>query len=174
MRLIIEKNYDMMSEWAAKHIAYKIKEFNPTKKKPFVLGLPTGSTPVGTYKHLIKLYNKGKISFENVITFNMDEYVGLGEDHPQSYHYFMYKNLFKHIDIKKRNINILSGTAKDLEKECIDYELKIEKFGGINLFLGGIGEDGHIAFNEPGSNFSSVTRVKTLTFETRKANSKPL
>lgn len=172
MRVIIQPNYMKVSKWAAFHIAGKINESKPTAKKPFVLGLPTGSTPLGTYKELINLYNDGLISFKNVVTFNMDEYVGLPAKHPQSYHYFMHENFFKHVDVNKKNINILDGMAKDLEKECNEYEKKISSYGGIDLFMGGIGEDGHIAFNEPGSSFASRTRIKTLTLNTRMANSR--
>lgn len=136
------------------------------------MGLPTGSTPIGTYKELIKLHKAGKVSFANVITFNMDEYVGIPENHPQSYHTFMWENFFSHIDIKKENVNILNGNAADLEAECAAYEAKIKKVGGIHLFMGGIGPDGHIAFNEPCSSLASRTRVKTLTMDTIIANSR--
>ncbi len=172
MRLIIQPNYSMVSKWTAYYITRAILHFKPTAKKPFVLGLPTGSSPIGTYEELIKLYQKGIVSFKNVITFNMDEYVGLPEEHPESYHSFMYKNFFNHIDINPKNINMLNGNAKDLQKECDKYEEKIYKAGGINLFLGGIGPDGHIAFNEPGSSLASKTRVKTLTTDTIIANSR--
>ena len=172
MRIIIHKDYDTLSQWTAYYIAHKIKSHNPTPEKPLVLGLPTGSSPIGTYSHLVQLHKAGKISFQNVITFNMDEYVGLPIDHSQSYHYFMEYHLFSHIDIPRENINILDGNAKDLEKECERYEAKIADTGGIHLFLGGIGPDGHIAFNEPGSSLSSRTRVKTLTYDTRVANSR--
>lgn len=172
MRLIIRPSYDDCSVWTANYIAKKINDANPSEKKPFVLGLPTGSTPLGTYKHLIKLNKEGKVSFKNVITFNMDEYVGLDENHPQSYHYFMWSNFFNHIDIKKENVHILNGMAKDLDAECSAYEKAIEAAGGIDLFLGGIGVDGHIAFNEPGSSLCSRTRVKTLTSETIQVNSR--
>lgn len=172
MRLIIRPDYDTLSNWAANYIAYKINGARPTPQKPFVLGLPTGSTPLGTYKELINLHKRGKLSFENVITFNMDEYIGLDENHPQSYHYFMQENFFKHINIKQKNIHILNGMTKDYAKECADYEEQIKACGGIDLFLGGVGSDGHIAFNEPGSSLSSRTRVKTLTTETVKANSR--
>ncbi len=172
MRIIIHQDYDRLSKWVAYYIAGKIKKFNPSPNRPFVLGLPTGSSPLGTYRELIALYKQGKISFQNVITFNMDEYVGLPEDHPQSYHYFMWHNFFNHIDIKKENVNILNGNAPDLQKECDEYEQKIEDVGGIHLFLGGIGQDGHIAFNEPGSSLTSRTRIKTLTYDTRLANSR--
>ena len=172
MRVIIEKNYEEMSRWAANHIVERIKAFNPTEKKPFVLGLPTGSTPIGTYRELVRLHQEGKISFKNVVTFNMDEYVNIAEDHPESYHSFMWNNFFRHIDILKDNVNILNGNAKNLESECARYEAKIQSYGGIDLFMGGIGPDGHIAFNEPGSSLTSRTRVKTLTTDTIIANSR--
>lgn len=172
MRLIIQDDYELVSKWAAFYVAHRILEFNPSPSKPFVLGLPTGSSPLGMYKELIELYRSGKISFNNVVTFNMDEYVGLPEDHPQSYHYFMWNNFFKHIDIPKENVNILNGNANDLELECENYEKKISSYGGIKLFVGGIGPDGHIAFNEPGSSLSSRTRIKTLTQDTIIANSR--
>jgi glucosamine-6-phosphate isomerase len=172
MRLIIEESYGKMSQWAAAYIVKRINEFGPTPEKPFVLGLPTGSTPVGTYKELIHLYETGKVSFKNVITFNMDEYVGIPEDHPESYHTFMWSNFFSHVDIRKENVNILNGNAPDLEKECAEYEQRIKAVGGIDLFMGGIGPDGHIAFNEPGSSLASRTRVKTLTTDTIIANSR--
>ena len=172
MRILIHENYQRLSEWTAYHVARKINDAKPTVDKPYVLGLPTGSSPIGTYQALVKLYNEKKVSFENVITFNMDEYVDLPEDHPESYHYFMWHNFFSHVDIKKENVNILNGNADDLEKECQDFEDRIAKAGGIDLFLGGIGPDGHIAFNEPGSSLSSRTRIKTLTFDTRLANSR--
>lgn len=172
MRLIIQNSYELVSKWAANYVASRIIEFRPNAKKRFVLGLPTGSSPLGMYKELIKLNKKGIVSFKYVTTFNMDEYVGLAEDHPQSYHYFMYQNFFNHIDIDKKFINILNGNAKNLEKECNDYEKRISDSGGINLFIGGIGPDGHIAFNEPGSSLGSLTRVKTLTMDTIIANSR--
>lgn len=172
MRLIIVKNSEEVGKWSAYHIAKAILKAKPTKEKPFVLGLPTGSTPLQTYKNLIELNKKGIISFENIITFNMDEYVGLEPTHDQSYHYFMYENFFNHIDIKKENINILDGLATNLEEECKRYEDKIKSVGGIDLFLGGVGEDGHIAFNEPGSSLSSRTRDKELTQDTILVNSR--
>ena len=172
MRLIIQESYTQLSQWAAAYIVKRINEFAPTPEKPFVLGLPTGSTPLGTYKQLIALYNQGKVSFENVVTFNMDEYIGLPEDHQESYHSFMWNNFFKHIDIKKENVNILNGNAEDPEAECVRYEEKIKSYGGIHLFMGGIGPDGHIAFNEPGSSLASRTRIKTLTQDTIIANSR--
>ena len=172
MRIIINPDYDTMSRWAAQYIVRKIRDFAPTPDRPFVLGLPTGSSPIGTYRHLVGLNAQGKVSFRDVVTFNMDEYVGLPETHPESYHYFMWHHLFSHVDIRRENVNILNGNAKDLEGECAAYEERIRKVGGIELFLGGIGPDGHIAFNEPGSSLSSRTRVKTLTYDTRVANSR--
>ena len=172
MRVIIQKDYDTVSAWAAAYVARTIDEFKPTAKKPFVLGLPTGSSPLGMYKELIRLNKAGKVSFANVVTFNMDEYVNLPEEHPESYHSFMWNNFFKHVNIKKTNVNILNGNAKNLRAECERYEKKIKSYGGIRLFVGGIGPDGHIAFNEPGSSLASRTRIKTLTEDTIIANSR--
>jgi len=172
MRLIIQNSYEQISQWAAAFIVKRIREFDPTPKKPFVLGLPTGSTPYGTYKELIRLYKAGQVSFQNVVTFNMDEYIGIPKDHPQSYYTFMWENFFRHIDIKPENVNILNGNALDLKKECEEYENKITSIGGIRLFMGGIGPDGHIAFNEPGSSLASRTRIKALTTDTIIANSR--
>jgi glucosamine-6-phosphate deaminase len=172
MRIIIQPDYDRVSKWTANYVAKRINEFNPTLKKPFVLGLPTGSSPLGMYKELIKLNKRGKVSFKNVVTFNMDEYVKLSEEHPESYHSFMWNYFLSHVDIQKKNVNILNGNAKDLQAECRNYEKKIADFGGVELFIGGIGPDGHVAFNEPGSSLSSLTRVKTLTKDTIIANSR--
>ena len=172
MRLIIEKDYAAMSEWAAQYIVNKINAAAPTAEKPFILGLPTGSSPIGTYKALIKHYKNGDVSFENVVTFNMDEYVGLPEEHPESYHSFMHNNFFDHVNVKKENIHILNGNAEDVVAECAKYEETIASFGGIDLFMGGIGPDGHIAFNEPGSSLTSRTRQKSLTTDTIIANSR--
>ena len=118
MRVIIEPDYDRVSKWAANYVARRVKDLNPTDSKPFVLGLPTGSSPLGMYKELIELNKKGVVSLKNVITFNMDEYVNLPEDHPESYHSFMWNNFFSHIDIQRENVNILDGNAKDLQAEC--------------------------------------------------------
>ena len=172
MRVIIEPHYERMSKWAADYVAMRIKQANPTPEKPFKLGCPTGSSPLGLYRELIKKYEAGELSFQNVVTFNMDEYVKLPEDHPESYHSFMWNNFFSNIDIKKENVHILNGNAEDLVKECEDYEKAIEAAGGIDLFMGGVGPDGHLAFNEPGSSLSSVTRIKTLTTDTIHANSR--
>ena len=138
MRVIIEKNYEELSRWAARHVVETINVFQPTAEKPFVLGLPTGSSPMGMYAEIVEAAN----------------------------------NLFNHIDCPKENIHILNGNAENLEEECKNYEKMIEEVGGINLFIGGIGPDGHIAFNEPFSSLTSRTRVKTLTTDTRIANSR--
>lgn len=172
MRLIIEPNYESVSEWAANYVAAQINAANPTADKPFVLGCPTGSSPLGMYHKLIELNKASKVSFENVVTFNMDEYCNLPEEHPESYHSFMWNNFFSHINIKKENVNILNGNAADLDKECAEYEARIASYGGIDLFMGGVGPDGHIAFNEPGSSLTSLTRRKTLTQDTIIANSR--
>ena len=172
MRVIIEPDYQSLSAWAANYVAQKINQYSPSPERPFVLGLPTGSSPLGMYRALIELNRQGVVSFQNVVTFNMDEYVGLPESHPESYHSFMYNNFFNHIDIPRENIHILNGNAKDLEAECADYEKLIASYGGIHLFVGGIGPDGHIAFNEPGSSLTSRTRIKTLTTDTIVANSR--
>lgn len=172
MRVIIQPEANSVARWSAIYIAKRIRNANPSPEKPFILGLPTGSTPLGTYKELISLYHEGKVSFQNVVTFNMDEYVGLPKEHPQSYHSFMWNNFFSHIDIKPENVNILNGNAPDLKAECFGYEERIKALGGIDLFLGGVGADGHIAFNEPGSSLSSRTRDKTLNHDTIEMNSR--
>lgn len=172
MRVIIEPGTEQLAKWAANHVAERINAARPSADKPFVLGLPTGSTPLGMYRELIRLHKAGKVSFQNVVTFNMDEYIGIPKDHEQSYYTFMWTNFFSHIDIKPENAHILNGNASNLGKECRDYEAAIEAIGGIDLFIGGIGPDGHIAFNEPGSSLGSRTRIKTLTTDTVIANSR--
>lgn len=172
MRVIIQKDYDNMSQWVANYVVSKIKAANPTAEKPFVLGLPTGSTPIGVYKALVEHYKAGRVSFQNVVTFNMDEYLGMPKDHPQSYYHFMHEHLFNHIDIKKENINMLDGMTTDIEGECAAYEAKMKSLGGVDLFLGGVGNDGHLAFNEPSSSPYSRTRKVGLTESTIRANSR--
>ena len=172
MRLVIQPNYEAVSRWTAQYIAKRIKDFYPTKDHPFVLGLPTGSSPLGVYKELIRLHQAGTLSFTHVVTFNMDEYLGLDAQHPQSYHRFMWDNFFSHIDIDEKHVHILNGMTSDPAKECADYEQAIAKAGGIELFLGGVGVDGHLAFNEPGSSLSSRTRDKELTLDTRLVNAR--
>ena len=171
MRVVIQEDYRKMCKWAADYIAARIKAHG--EDRPFVLGLPTGSSPIGVYQELVRQNRAGELSFANVVTFNMDEYLGLPQEHDQSYWYFMHNNFFNHLtDMKPENINILNGMTDDPEGECARYEEKIASYGGIDLFMGGIGPDGHIAFNEPGSSLSSRTRQKTLTTDTIIANSR--
>ena len=172
MRVIIKDRSSEVAEWAAAYIVSEIKAKASKSDAPFVLGLPTGSTPLETYKELIRLHKSGEVSFKNVVTFNMDEYVGLEESHPESYHSFMWNNFFSHIDINPENVHILNGNAEDLVAECEAYEAAIVEAGGIDLFMGGVGEDGHIAFNEPFSSLQSRTRIKTLTPDTIAVNSR--
>lgn len=171
MRLLIQKNYQEASKKIADHIIKRINTLVQHNGRA-VLGLPTGSTPIGVYKELISRHKAGEVSFKKVITFNMDEYIGLPASHPQSYHSFMWNNLFSHIDIEPENVHILNGEAENPEEECLNFEKQIVEAGGIDLFLGGVGSDGHIAFNEPGSSLQSRTRIKTLTKDTILANSR--
>ena len=171
MRVVIQDNYAKMCKWAADYIANKIR--NHKEDRPFVLGLPTGSSPIGVYKELVRMNQAGELSFKNVVTFNMDEYIGLPHEHDQSYWYFMHDNLFNHLtDMDPANINILNGMTDDPEGECERYEEKIASYGGIDLFMGGIGVDGHLAFNEPYTSLSSRTGVRALTTDTIIVNSR--
>ncbi len=171
MRVVIQEDYNKMSKWAADYIADKIRSHS--EDRPFVLGLPTGSSPIGVYKELARMNQAGELSFRNVVTFNMDEYLGLPHEHDQSYWYFMHDNFFDHlVDMKPENINILNGMTDDPEAECTRYEEKIASYGGIDLFMGGIGVDGHIAFNEPFTSLFSRTGVRNLTTDTRIVNSR--
>ena len=169
MRVVIQENYEKMCKWAANYIAAKINAH--AGDRPFVLGLPTGSSPIGVYRELARMNHAGEVSFKNVVTFNMDEYLGLPREHDQSYWYFMHDNFFNHlVDMKPENINILNGMAEDPEAECARYEAKIASYGGIDLFMGGIGVDGHLAFNEPFTSLTSRTGVRVLTTDTRIVN----
>lgn len=170
MRLIIQDTAPEASRWTARHIANRIRSRG--SGIPFVLGLPTGSTPLGVYEELIRLHRAGELSFADVVTFNMDEYVGLPADHPQSYRSFMQEHLFRHVDLRPENTHLPHGNAPDPTQECIRYERLIADAGGIDLFLGGVGEDGHLAFNEPFSSLRSRTRIKTLTDDTRRVNAR--
>eukprot|EP01071_Lankesteria_metandrocarpae_P005095 Lankesteria_metandrocarpae@DN3855_c0_g1_i1.p2 len=172
MRLLPFKSSTEIGKAAANWVGERIIDYNPTAENQFVLGLPTGSSPLGMYNELIKLNKRGVVSFKHVVTFNMDEYVGLSRDHPASYWAFMHHNFFDHIDIPAENINILDGTSENHEEECYRYEQKIMSYGRIHLFVGGVGHDGHIAFNEPGSSLASRTRVKTLVEDTCIANAR--
>ena len=172
MRLLIHENYKSLCRWTANYITRRINDFIPSKEKTFVFGLPTGSTPLGVYRELISAHRDGKVSFSNVITFNMDEYAGLEENHPQSYKRFMKDNFFNAVDIKSENTHILNGKASDPEAECRAYEEAIKAAGGVELFMGGIGVNGHIAFNEQGTSLNSRTMVVSLNTETRDSNAR--
>jgi len=167
LRIIITKDYDELSSKAADFIAAQLDE-----KPSSILCLATGSTPLGTYKELVSRYKEKKIDFSKVSTFNLDEYYGLADEHPQSYHYFMNENLFKHINLKKSNSMVPDGKVKNIKKYCFEYEWEIKQKGGIDLQLLGLGRDGHIGFNEPGSSLGSRTRLKTLTKETVEDNAR--
>lgn len=167
MLLVVRRDYQSMCQYAAEKIASLVRE-----KPHCVLGLATGSTPLGVYQELVRLHKREKLDFSQVQTFNLDEYVGLPREHPQSYYYFMKKNLFDHINIHPLSIHIPNGMAKDIEAECLHYEEEILEAGGIDLQLLGIGSNGHIAFNEPFSSLGSRTRIKTLTEKTRRDNAR--
>ncbi len=167
MKIIQTENYQLMSKLASQHVINTIKQIN----KP-VIGLATGSTPEGLYQHLIKAYHNHEISFTNVSTFNLDEYVGLHKENTNSYHYYMQKFLFNHVDIPSKNIHLPNGMANDLTNECTSYENQIQQAGGIHIQILGIGRNGHIGFNEPGTSFESQTHVIDLDESTRKANAR--
>lgn len=167
MEVIVKNTYDEVGALAGNMIAEVVRR-NPR----CVLGLATGSTPLGTYKELIRLHKEEGLDFSQVVTFNLDEYVGLEPTHDQSYRYFMNQNLFNHINIRKENTHVPLGMADDIETMCAEYEIMIEEAGGIDVQLLGIGGNGHIAFNEPGSSLASRTRVKTLDERTIKDNAR--
>lgn len=163
MEIIIQPTAEAATNVAAKIIARLLRE-----KPDTVLGLATGSTPLLLYRELIRL----KLDWRKVTTFNLDEYVGLAPTHPQSYHSFMWENLFRHVNLAKKNVHIPDGLTKDIPKFCAKYERQIRAAGGIDLQVLGIGTDGHIGFNEPTSSLASRTRIKTLTPQTRKDNAR--
>jgi glucosamine-6-phosphate deaminase len=167
MRVIICKDYELLSKKGASIIARLIR-----KKPDCVLGLATGSTPIGTYKELARIHREEGLDFSKLTTFNLDEYLGLSPDHDQSYHHFMQENLFQHVNVNPDDIHIPNGLAKDLPTECMGYERSIKEAGGVDLQLLGLGRDGHIGFNEPSSSLGSRTRVKTLTPETIEDNAR--
>jgi glucosamine-6-phosphate deaminase len=167
MEVIIQDSYEEISCQAARIVARTLYS-----KPNAVLGLATGSTPLGMYKELIRMHQEEALDFSRVTTFNLDEYVGLRKQHSQSYHYFMQENLFKHVNISQQNIYIPSGTTNNYQAFCDWYEQQIEKCGGIDLQILGIGSDGHVAFNEPGSSLGSRTRIKTLTKQTIEDNAR--
>lgn len=161
MEIIIRDTYEQMSRLAADVIRHQL-----LKKPSSVLGLATGSTPIGTYKELVRMHKEEGLDFSKVITFNLDEYLGLPPSHDQSYRYFMDQHLFNHINVDPKNIHVPYGHAEDIEEFCEWYEAEIKRTGGIDIQILGIGGDGHIAFNEPGSSLGSRTRLKTLTKQT--------
>jgi glucosamine-6-phosphate deaminase len=172
MRVLIHKNYEDICRWTADYIIERIKTFAPSRKKPFVAALPTGSTALGVYKKLSSAFKEGRISFSDVVSFSLDEYVGLSKDHPQSYSRYMKDNFFSAVDIRPENTHIPDGLAADPEGECLAYEEKIKAFGGIEFFMGGMGVNGHIAFNEPGTSLNSRTSVLVLARDTITANAR--
>lgn len=167
MKIIRKENYDNASRQAANIVSAQI-----IMKPSSVLGLATGSSPIGLYSHLVERYKKGDIDFSQIYTVNLDEYYGLAPEHEQSFNYFMQKHLFNHINIKKDRTNILNGLATDPETECVGYDRLIDSYGGIDLQLLGIGHDGHIGFNEPGKTFELETHLVNLTQTTIDANSR--
>jgi len=167
VRVIIEPDAESASRRAAKFVADLVR-----KKPNCVLGLATGSSPLGTYRELIRLHKEAGLDFSQVTTFNLDEYVGLGPGHPQSYRAFMQQSLFDQINIDPKRTNVPDGRALDFDLHCRQYEQRIKDAGGIDLQILGIGTDGHIAFNEPGSSLGSRTRLKTLASETVRDNAR--
>ena len=167
MLVIVKESYEAMSKEAARLVADRLR-----KKPNMVLGLATGSTPLGLYKELIRMHRDEGLDFSKVTTFNLDEYVGLPPSHDQSYHYFMRENFFKDINLDVRHIHVPQGMAKDIDAFCEWYEKRMAECGGIDLQVLGIGANGHIAFNEPGSSLGSRTRIKTLTGTTRMDNAR--
>lgn len=165
MLVQITADFDAMSKLAAEIVAERVR-----RKPDCVVGFATGSTPLGLYKELIRMHHEEGLDFSKITTFNLDEYVGLPPEHDQSYHYFMWENLFHHINVDKRFVHIPMGMAKDIDAFCAWYEEKMVEAGGIDLQILGIGANGHIAFNEPGSSLGSRTRIKTLTGTTLEAN----
>ena len=172
MRVVIKPDYNNLSQWAADYVVYRINKHRPSPKKPFVLGLPSGSTPLGMFAALARYYKEGKVSFENVVFFGMGEYVGVGAGDEHGFQYFLWDKFLKYVNIKKEHVHFLDGLTTDFSKECANYEKAIAAAGGVNLFIGGVGEDGHIAFNEPYSSLSSRTRAKLLAPSTIRANSR--
>ncbi len=164
MEVIIKNNYEEISKLAADYLINTVKAKNNA-----ILGLPTGSTPIGMYQEVINRY-KDNISFQNVRTFNLDEYVGLDKSNINSYRYFMDENLFSHIDIKEENIHIPNGVARDIEKECINYENLLKTTGQMDIMYLGIGHNGHIGFNEPDEFFEPYTHIVKLTEDTIESN----
>ena len=167
MLVIVKENYEAMSREVARQVASLVR-----RKPDCVIGFATGSTPLGLYRELIRMHREEGLDFSKVTTFNLDEYVGLPPAHNQSCHYFMWENLFKHINVTRAKVHIPMGMAEDIDAFCDWYEEKILAAGGIDLQILGIGANGHIAFNEPGSSLGSRTRIKTLKEKTRRDNAR--
>ena len=167
MKILVCKDYEELSRKSAEIIVSQVNQ-----KKDSVLGLATGGTPVGMYKELVKSYREGKVDFGKVITFNLDEYYGVDHENINSYHYYMNTNFFDHVNVERKNINIPNGMSKDIEKECREYDEKIQNMGGIDLQVLGVGLNGHIGFNEPAKELMSGTHITDLTKETINANAR--
>lgn len=172
MRVIFLDTSDHVAQWVAHYVVCRINSFHPTIDNPFVLGLPAGRTPIKTYENIIEMHRSSQVSFKNVVIFTMDEYLGLSRADPNSYYTFIHTNFIDYIDILKENVYVLNGNTNNVKDECKRYEEKIRLYGGINLMIGGVGSDGHLAFNEPGSSLTSRTRLKNLSQETRVSNAK--
>jgi len=167
MEIVICPTYEDLSKKAAQVIADVIRA-----KPNAILGGATGSSPVGLYKELIRMHKEEGLDFSKITTFNLDEYVGLPPDHPQSYYYFMFEQLFSHVNIPKQNVHVPSGIAEDIEAHCAQYEQQIKEAGGVDIQILGLGSDGHVAFNEPGSSLASRTRKVTLAEPTINDNTR--
>ena len=167
MKILVCKDYEELSRKSAEIVVSQVNQ-----KKDSVLGLATGGTPVGMYQELVKSYREGKVDFGKVITFNLDEYYGVDHENINSYHYYMNTNFFDHVNIDRKNINIPNGMSKDIEKECREYDEKIQSLGGIDLQILGVGLNGHIGFNEPAKELMSTTHITDLTKETINANAR--
>jgi len=165
MEVIIQPDSEQASQLAAR----LVKKIIMDRDRP-VLGLPTGSTPLLFYRYLVEMHRQEGLDFSRVVTFNLDEYVGISPDHPASFHYFMWKNFFSRVNIRPENVHIPDGLASDVEAHCRQYEEEIKAAGGLDIQILGLGADGHIGFNEPTSSLNSRTRIKTLTEQTRKDN----
>ncbi|MCU0412162.1 MAG: glucosamine-6-phosphate deaminase [Bacteroidetes bacterium] len=170
MRIIVHDNYEALSKWTAYTIAQEILSYHPSADRPFVLGIPAGQSPIGTFQQLVSLNQQGTVSFEHVVVFGLNEFVGIPQDHPQSHYSVLWNNFFSRIDIVPDNVHLLEGNAPNFGQQCEAFESEIAALGGMHVFLGSIAPDGHIGFNEPGSSLSSRTRIKTLAHGARAAN----
>lgn len=167
MKVLIEKDYDAVSRQAARIIAGEIRQ-----KPDSCMALPTGGTPLGTYQELIRMHREEGLSFKGVTAFNIDEYEGMSPEDPQGYYYFLYENFYRHVDIALENTHVEDVLAEDINEACLRYEEAIRKAGGLDMAFLGIGNDGHIGFNEPGEEIPSITHLTDLTEETIRANAR--